>query len=248
MYEYGGGNPECGDAMAMVASKNHHHAMPNEYAQFRREFTPEQVKRSSPVAPPVRLLHCSPITDGAAALILTNPEKARQYTDIPVYITASQQATDDISLYTRDSLTSIKTTKLATSAAFKEAGLTYKNVQIAEIHDCFTVEEVLFLEDSGFYKIGEGWRGVYDSYEKGKDGKHIPYVNGEAEVIVNPGGGLKADGHPVGATGIRQIHEAWAQLRGQAGGQQVEGSLETVLCHNIGGTGAICTAHILRRG
>ena len=248
MYEYGGGKVECEDAMAMVSSKNHHHAMKNEYAQFRREFTPEAVKKSSVVAHPIRLLHCSPVTDGASALILTTPEHAKEYTDTPIYITASQEATDDVSLYTRDSLTSIKTTKLATSAAFKEAGLTYKDIQIAEVHDCFTVEEILFLEDSGFYEKGEGWKGVYESYEKGKSGKHIPYVNKSQELIVNPGGGLKADGHPVGATGVRQAYEAWVQLRGQAGGQQVSGSIETALCHNIGGTGAICTAHILRRG
>ncbi len=247
MYEYGDGKPECEDSMAMVASKNHHHAVPNTYAQFRREFTHEQVKRSSIVAHPVRILHCSPVSDGAAALIVTSPEKAKKYTDTPIYITASQQATDDISLYTRESLTSIKVTKLATSAAFKEAGIAYKDIQMAEVHDCFTVEEVLFLEDSGFYKKGEGWKGVHESYMSGKGGKHVPYVDGKAELIVNPGGGLKADGHPVGATGIRQVHEAWTQLRGQAKGQQIEGKVETALCHNIGGTGAICTAHILRK-
>jgi acetyl-CoA C-acetyltransferase len=246
IYDYSGGKQECEDAMAMVASKNHHHGMPNEYAQFRREFTPEAVKNSSLVAHPIRLLHCSPVTDGAAALILTSPEKAKEYTDNPIYITASQQSTDDVSLYTRESLTSIKATKLGASAALKEAGVTWKDIQMAEVHDCFTVEEVLFLEDSGFYKKGEGWKGVHESYENGKSGKHIPY-NGTSDLIVNPGGGLKSDGHPVGATGVRQAYEAWTQLRGQAGGQQIKTPIETALCHNIGGTGAICTVHILRR-
>ena len=159
MYDYGRGNEDCGDALAMVAVKNHHHAMPNENAQFRREFT-----------------------------------------DDPIYIMSSQQATDAISLYSRESLTSVKTTKLAVGAAMKEADVTFDDIQIAEVHDCFTVEEVMFLEDSGFYKTGEGWKGVHESYESGKGSKHIPYLGDGRELIVNPGGGLKADGHPVGAT------------------------------------------------
>jgi acetyl-CoA C-acetyltransferase len=233
--------------MAMVSVKNHLHALQNENAQFRRNFTIEQVKSSSIVAHPIRLLHCSPVTDGASALILTTPEKAKEFTDTPIYITSSQQATDSISLYSRESLTSVKTTKLAVRAAMKEAKISFKDIQLAEVHDCFTVEEIMFLEDSGFYKTGEGWKGVYESYDSGKGSKHIPYLNDGNELIVNPGGGLKADGHPVGATGVRQIHECWAQLRGQAGGQQIDDDIDTALCHNIGGTGAICTIHILRR-
>ncbi len=247
MYDYGRGNEDCGDALAMVAVKNHHHAMPNENAQFRREFTVEAIKNSALVAHPVRLLHCSPVTDGASALIITSPKKAKEFTDDPIYIMSSQQATDAISLYSRESLTSVKTTKLAVGAAMKEADVTFDDIQIAEVHDCFTVEEVMFLEDSGFYKTGEGWKGVHESYESGKGSKHIPYLGDGRELIVNPGGGLKADGHPVGATGIRQVQECWVQLRGEAGGQQVEGEIDTALAHNIGGTGAICTAHILRR-
>ncbi len=247
MYDYGDGSDECGDSMAIVSVKNHHHAMPNEYAQFRREFTIDTIKNSSIVAHPIRLLHCSPVTDGASALILTSPEKAGEFTDDPVYIVSSQQATDAISLYSRESLTSIKTTKLAVGAAMKAAKVTYDDIQIAEVHDCFTIEEVMFLEDSGYYEKGEGWKGVHESYESGRGSKHIPYLNGSKELIVNPGGGLKADGHPVGATGIRQVQECWAQLRGEAGGQQVDGDIDTALAHNIGGTGAICTAHILRR-
>jgi acetyl-CoA C-acetyltransferase len=247
MYDYGKGKSECNDAMAMVAVKNHHHAIFNEYAQFRREFTVEAVRNSSLVAHPIRLLHCSPVTDGASALILTSPEKASEFTDEPIYIMSSEQVTDSISLYSRESLSSVKATKIAVEAAMKKAKVTYDDIQIAEVHDCFTIEEVMFLEDSGYYKKGEGWKGVYDSYESGKGSKHIPYLDGGRELIVNPGGGLKADGHPVGATGIRQVQECWAQLRGEAGGQQVEGDINTALAHNIGGTGAICTAHILRR-
>ena len=248
LYEYGQGSQECKEAMAMVAVKNHHHAVSNENAQFRREFTVDDVQNSSIVAYPIRLLHCSPVTDGASALILTSPNIAKKFTDTPIYITSSKQATDSISLYSRESLTSIKTTKLASKAAMKEAKISYSDVQMAEVHDCFTIEEVMFLEDSGFYKAGEGWRGVYDSIESLEGSKHIPYLNHGKELLVNPGGGLKADGHPVGATGIRQVQECWSQMRGEAGGHQISGDVDTALCHNIGGTGAICTVHVLRRG
>jgi len=249
IHDYSGGDGRCRDALAMVSCKNHHHAIENEYAQFRREFTVDDVKASRLVADPIRLLHCSPISDGAAALIVTSPEVARKLTDTPVYIVGSQQATTDISLYTRDSLTSIKTTRLATSSALSEAGLTIRDIQLAEVHDCFTIEEVLFLEDVGLYRRGEGWRGVYESYESFKGSKHIPYVEGGAELIVNAGGGLKADGHPVGATGVRQAYECFKQLRGEAGGNQVDTDkpLSAALCHNIGGTGGIATVHILMR-
>jgi acetyl-CoA C-acetyltransferase len=247
IYEYGKGNEECLDALAMVSCKNHHHAIDNKYAQFRREFSVDAVKNSSMVANPIRLLHCSPITDGASALILTTPERAKEFTDTPIYIIACQQATDDISLYTRESLTSVKTSKIAVKSALKEAELKINDIPLAEVHDCFTIEEVMFLEDSGFYKKGEAWKGIYNSYNDGKDLKHIPYINGDKQIIVNTGGGLKADGHPVGATGVRQVWESWKQLRGEAGDHQLGEEVDTSLCHNIGGTGGICTVHILRR-
>ena len=249
IHEYGDDKEKALDAMAMVSSKNHHHAMGNEYAHFRREFTVDAIKASTLVADPIRLLHCSPVSDGAASLIVTSPEKARELTDTPIYITSSQLATDTVSLYTRDSLTSIMATKIATNAAMKESGLTISDIPIAEVHDCFTIEEIIFLEDSGFYKKGEAWKGVYESYNEHKDSKHVPYVNGSNELIVNPGGGLKADGHPVGATGVRQAYEIFKQLRGEAGGRQVDidTELDTGLCHNIGGTGGIAAVHVLRR-
>jgi acetyl-CoA C-acetyltransferase len=249
MHEYGQNDERCRDALAMISCKNHHHAMNNEYAQYRREFSVEDVNRSTLVADPIRLLHCSPISDGAAALVLTTPEKAQKFTDTPIYIIGSQQATADVSLFTRDSLTSIKATRLATSKAFSETGLGIMDIPLAEVHDCFTIEEALFLEDSGFYEKGEGWKGVYSSYESFKGSKHIPYASGHNELIVNAGGGLKADGHPVGATGIRQLFECFKQLRGDAGKNQVsvDGPLNMALCHNIGGTGGIATVHILER-
>ncbi len=249
IHEYSNDREKVLDAMAMVSCKNHHHAMGNKYAHFRREFSVDAVRSSTLVADPIRLLHCSPISDGAASLIVTSPEKARELTDTPIYITSSQLATDTVSLYTRDSLTSIKATKLALEAALKQSHLSINDIPIAEVHDCFTIEEVLFLEDSGYYKTGEAWKGVYTSYNEYKENKHIPYVNGNNELIVNPGGGLKADGHPVGATGVRQAYEIFKQLRGEAGGCQIDidGELDTGLCHNIGGTGGIAAVHVMRR-
>jgi acetyl-CoA C-acetyltransferase len=187
VYEYGSGDPRCSEALAMISSKNHHHAMENPYAHFRREFSVEDVMVSTMVADPIRLLHCSPISDGASALIVTSPEKAGKLTDTPVYVTASQQASDDVSLYTRESLTSIKTTKLALTAALVQAGLSIGDIPLAEVHDCFTIEEALFLEDAGFYGKGEAWKGVHESYESFKGSKHIPYVNGGGEVISRGG-------------------------------------------------------------
>jgi len=249
MYDYGQGDSRCRDALAMISSKNHHHAMGNEYAQYRREFSVDDVNRSALVADPIRLLHCSPVSDGAAALILTSSEKAKELTDTPIYIVASQQATDDVSMYTRENLTSMKTTTLATHSAFSEAGLKMEDVQLAEVHDSFTIEEMMFLEDSGFYEKGEAWKGVYESYESFKGSKHIPYVSNAKQMVTNAGGGLKADGHPVGATGIRQVYECFKQLRGEGGRNQVisDKPLNVALCHNVGGTGGVATVHILVR-
>ena len=245
--EYSHGDQRCIKALAQIASKNHHHAVNNENAQFRRKINEIDVLKSPLIADPIRLLHCSPISDGAAAVILTKPELAKKYTDTPIYVIGSQQVTDDISLYTRESITGIKATKLAVDKALNMTGISIKNLQIAEVHDCFTIEEAMFLEDSGFYEKGKAWEGIYESYESFKGLKHIPYVKDGKELIVNSGGGLKADGHPVGATGVRQIHECFNQLRVEAGMHQVDRDLNLALCHNIGGTGGIATVHILAR-
>lgn len=246
LYDYGN-EDKCREALSLIACKNHHHAMGNKYAQFKREYTVEDVNNSPLIADPIRLLHCSPISDGAAVLLVTHPDVAKNYTDTPIYIVGCQQATDDVSLYGRTSLTGIESTRLAVKKIFEETGLTMNEVQIAEAHDCFTIEEVFFLEDSGFYGKGEGCRGVYDSYYSFKGSKHIPYVNEKNELVVNPGGGLKADGHPIGATGVRQAYECFMQLRGEAGENQVDNEVNVALCHNIGGTGGIATVHVLMR-
>ncbi|MCS7117114.1 MAG: beta-ketoacyl synthase N-terminal-like domain-containing protein [Nitrososphaerota archaeon] len=249
IYEYGRGDGRCKEALAQIACKNHHHAVNNPYAQYRFEVTVDKVLNSPLIADPIRLLHCAPITDGAVAVILVKPELAKKYTDTPIYIVGSSQATDDISLYSRASMTEMYATQIAVKKALNESKLSIRDIKIAEVHDCFTIGEVLFLEDSGFVEKGKAWQVVYESYNSFNRSKHIPYVNNGSEMIVNPGGGLKADGHPIGATGVRQVYECFKQLRGEAGSNQVDvdGDLNACLCHNIGGTGGIANVHILVR-
>lgn len=248
IYEFGENNPKCEEALAQIASKNHHHCINNKYAQFKDkgDVSVQSIMNSRYVANPIRILHCSPISDGASALILTKPEIARLYTDTPVYIMASQESTDHVSLYTRKNITGVISTQLAVKDALRNCGLTINDIEIAEVHDCFTIEEAFFLEDSGFYKKGQGWRDIYESYESFKGSKHIPYSKNGKELTVNLGGGLKADGHPVGATGIRQAFETFKQLR-KEGENQIDHDINVAMCHNIGGTGGIATVHILVR-
>lgn len=249
MYEYGKNDPKCLEALAQISSKNHHHCLKNKYAQFKNkgEISVEKVMNSKMVANPIRILHCSPISDGAAALIITRPEIAKQYTDTPIYISSSQEATDHVSTYTRESITGVKATQLAVKHALQETGLTINDIDIAEVHDCFSIEELFFLEDSGFYKKGEAWKNIHESYESFKGSGHIPYLKNGKELTVNLGGGLKADGHPTGATGIRQIYESFKQLRKESGENQIDREVNTAMCHNVGGTGGIATVHILVR-
>ncbi len=230
MHEFG----TTREQLALVAVKNHEHGSLNPIAQFRNKITVEDVLNSSPVAEPLNLLDCSPITDGAATILLCRegflkPEK-------PVYLVASGHAVDSIALHERKSLTEIKATKLAARQAYKEAGISPKEVDFAEVHDCFTIAEILAYEDLGFC-------------EKGKGGKFIE--DGEStlkgSLPVNTSGGLKACGHPVGATGVKQAVEAVLQLREEAGERQVKGA-GIGLTHNVGGSGATCVVHIWKKG
>ena len=248
IYEYGRSNWDgCREAFARIASKNHHHAVHNVYAQFRRDVPVERVLSSDLVADPLRALECSPISDGAAALILVNPEIAKRFTDTPIYIVASQKVTDNIDLGSRRYMSGIPSTEIAVREALKEAEMDIKDIHLAEVHDSYTPYELFFLEDSGFVGRGEAWK-MIDGIDL-KAGKHIPYINGDGcELVVNAGGGLKADGDPLGATGVRQICEIVSQLRGEAGDNQVDrGDLNVGLAHNLGGTGGICNVHILVR-
>jgi len=217
--------------LAYVAVKNHKHASLNPKAQYPFAVDMETVLKSSCVASPLHLFDCSPITDGAAAVILT--DKARSRRDID--IAASQVASDSLSLTERDSLVELKATKLAVQKAYREAGITSKSIDLAEVHDCFSIAEIMAVEDLGFCKKGDGFKKIRAG-EFDHDGR-LP---------VNLSGGLKACGHPVGATGVKQIVELAIQLRGEAGQRQVK-KVNTGLAHNVGGSGATAVVHILRK-
>ncbi len=231
MYEFGTTEQQ----MAMVAVKNHHNARFNTCAQYQTEITVENVLKSPLVTSPIKLLDCSPITDGAACVILAPAEKARKFTDIPILVAGTGQASDTISLHSRSSLTSLRATIEATRTAYKMAGVKPDDIDLVEVHDCFTIAEIIAIEDLGFCKKGEGGK-VTEQGETAIGGR-IP---------VNTSGGLKGKGHPVGATGIAQAVEIVQQLRGEAGKRQVDGA-EVGLTHNVGGSGGTAVVHVLRR-
>jgi acetyl-CoA C-acetyltransferase len=231
MHRYG----TTSEQLAAVSVKNHFNASMNPRAQYQNHITVEDVLNSTMVADPLHLLDCSPITDGAAAVILAPAETAARYTDTPVYVKASAQASSSISLHDRADITTLDATVAAARKAFEMAKLTPKDVDVAEVHDCFTIAEILAIEDLGFFKKGEGGSAT----EEG-----VTALGGE--IPVNTSGGLKACGHPVGATGVKQVVEIVEQLLGEAGKRQVDGA-EIGLTHNVGGSGGTAVVHILSR-
>ena len=222
--------------LAMVAVKNHYHGSLNPKAHMQKEITLENALSSRVIAWPLKLYDCSLITDGGSCVILTKPELAKKFTDMPVHIIGSGQASDTIGMYEREGFTSLIAAKLAAKKAYEMADVKPEEMDMAEVHDCFTIAEIIAYEDLGFCKPGEGGRLV----ESGdtKLGRRIP---------VNTSGGLKAKGHPVGATGTAQAYEIYLQLTGQANRRQVKDA-EIALTHNVGGSGATAAVHIYRRG
>ena len=221
--------------MAEVAVKNHHHGTLNPKAHMQKDITLETALASRPVATPLKLYDCSLITDGASCLILTTPELAKRFTDQPVHITGTGQASDTIGLYERKSLTSLQAAKLAAKTAYKMAAVTPKDIDVAEVHDCFTIAEIIAYEDLDFCQTGKGGK-LLETGETRLDGR-LP---------VNTSGGLKAKGHPVGATGTAQAYEIYLQMTEQADRRQVKNA-KIGLTHNVGGSGATATVHIYRR-
>ena len=232
MHEYG----TTEQHLAMIAVKNHYHGSLNPKAHMQKEITLENALSSRVIAWPLKLYDCSLITDGASCLILTKPELAKKYTDTPVHIIGSGQASDTIGMYEREGFTSLTAAKLAAKKAYEMADVKPEEIDIAEVHDCFTIAEIIAYEDLGFCKLGEG--GCLVESGDTKLGGRIP---------VNTSGGLKAKGHPVGATGTGQAYEIYLQLTGQADRRQVKDA-EIGLTHNVGGSGATAAVHIYRRG
>ncbi|MGC9436145.1 MAG: thiolase domain-containing protein [Methanomicrobiales archaeon] len=225
--------PLTREQLARVAVKNHYNGARNPIAQFRKEITLDTVLSSSLVADPLRLFDCSPITDGAAAVVVAPLERAREFTDTPVRVLASAQASDTITLHDRRDLCTLDATVAAGRRAFDMAGMGPEEIDLLEVHDCFTIAEICAIEDLGFCEKGEAGRLT----EEG-----VTALGGR--LPVNPSGGLKACGHPVGATGIKQVCELVTQLRGEAGARQVDGA-RVGMAQNVGGTGATVAVHIL---
>ncbi len=220
--------------LAQVAVKNHDNGMLNPHAQYRMKITVDQVINSVKVADPLNILDCSPITDGAAAVIICPLEMAKKLKKKPIVkITGSAHATDTIALHQRADMTWLKSTADAAAQAYKQAGVKPSQIDFAEVHDCFTIAEICVLEALGVVKKGQGGKATREGLTA-RDGK-FP---------VNPSGGLKSKGHPVGATGIAQIHEIVTQLRGDAGKRQLKG-VKRGLAQNMGGSGGSAVVHIL---
>jgi len=216
--------------LASVSVKNHYHASLNPNAQFHNVLTIDAVVKSSLVADPLRLLECSPVSDGASALIVTSESKG-------VKIVASEVATDSLGLAQRESLTELKATQVAVRKAYKKSGLGPKDIDIAEVHDCFSIAEIMALEDLGFFAKGKAG----DAILKGEI-----TLGSSQHLVINTSGGLKGAGHPVGATGVKQIVEVVDQLKGRAGVRQVKGA-KVGLTQNVGGSGATAVIHILKK-
>ena len=226
------------EEMGYVAVKNHYHASLNSHAQFTLPVTLDQVMRSPLVATPLKLLDCSPITDGGAAVILSsklNPPAGRQRSKKNVSIVASAVATDTLGLAEREDLISLKAAGQAAKKAYSMSGIDPHDIDMAEVHDCFTIAEIIAMEDLGFFEKGKAAKAIWEGKTRFGNGRPI----------VNISGGLKASGHPVGATGVKQIVEIYNQLKGTAGKKQVTGA-KIGLTHNVGGSGATAVIHILK--
>jgi acetyl-CoA acetyltransferase len=193
-------------------------------------------ERANPIISwPMRLYDCSPISDGAAVVLLVSEELANKFSDCPIYIAGIGQASDG-ALQDRETLTSIPAARLAGEQAYRMAGISPQQIDLAEVHDCFTIAEIIASEDLGFFEKGTGWRSA-EAGETSRDGK----------TPINLSGGLKSKGHPVGASGIGQVMEIWKQLRGEAGERQLDKELKYGLTHNVGGTGQTCVVHIFEK-
>ncbi len=223
MYEYG----TTREMLASVAVKNHYNGARDPFAHFQNEISVDDVLASAPVCHPLHLLDCCPQTDGAAAVLLVSAERAGEFTDTPVYVAGFGIGTDHPYLHEKTAFTSLKATTLAAERAYAMSGIEPAEVDCAEVHDCFTITEILDIEDLGFV-------------DKGKGG--VASLDGETSlrgrIPVNTSGGLLAKGHPIGATGVAQLTECWWQLRGEAGERQVETRNGYALQHNVGGRGS----------
>jgi len=219
--------------IASVSVKNHKHGALNPKAQFQKEIKLETVLRSALVAEPLRMFDCAPLSDGGAAVVMCSMDKAWKYTDSPVKILASSQSSDTLALHHRSTITSFGATKAAMRKLTKRTGVDVSQINLAEVHDNYTISELLALEDIGFFPAGQAGKATVDGQTQ---------IGGR--VAVNTSGGLKARGDPIGATGVAQIVELVTQLRGEAGKRQVSNA-KYGLAQSVGGTGSTVVMHLL---
>ncbi len=220
--------------LALVAVKNHEHGLLNPKAHVRKRIGVDDVLKSPLVASPLKLLDCCPFSDGASAVILASKEFAEHVGSDYIEIIGSGRGASPATLQGREDITTIPSTRAAAEQAFKQAKITPKDVDFAEVHDCFTIAEIVDIEDLGFFEKGKG----VDAVREG-----LTRLDGE--IPINPSGGLKSKGHPIGATGVGQVVEVYEQLLGKAGERQVKDA-KIALTHNFGATGASCAVHIFR--
>lgn len=230
-HEYGNVREE----MAMCAVQNHEHALLNPDAQLQKRITVEQVKNGVPVAHPFTIFDCSLVSDGAAFVVLAATDVAKAVCRKRIVeVVGCGHAGDTLTIATKRSLTTFDATLKAAGQAYLMAGVKPADIHLAEVHDCFTITQIINIEDLGFFEKGRGARAVAE----GKTAAH-------GVIPVNVSGGLKAKGHPIGATGLSQIYEVVTQLRGDGGDRQLRNA-EIGLTHNIGGTAATCVVNIFR--
>ncbi len=249
------------DALLRVGIKNHENGALNEKAQFNQTIKSVMLgkqrkaeqkglpvpqwedemaflkdnKANMMIAWPLRLFDCSPVSDGAAVVMLVSEDLAAKFTDEPLFIVGSGQASAG-ALAERESLSEIPAAAKASKHAYEMADLTPEDIDFAEVHDCFTIAEIMATEDLGFFPRGEGWKAAMQG-QTARDGSHP----------INTSGGLKSKGHPVGASGVGQVVEVWKQMHGLAGERQLSGKLRYALTHNVGGTGQTCVVHIFEK-
>ncbi|RPG79361.1 MAG: thiolase domain-containing protein [Euryarchaeota archaeon TMED117] len=225
------------DDLVHVSVKNHMHGFDNEMAHLRKDVSFEKARSGAMVADPLTLYDCCPTSDGASAVILVADHLAHQFTDTPIWVKGSGAGSDKLALHDRPSLTQLRATQLASQKAYSLANLQPNQIDLAEVHDCFTIAEVLATEDLGFAGRGEG--GIFARNGQGR--------RNEGDVTVNASGGLKSKGHPLGATGTGQAVEVFKQLRHQVEPTRQVRDAEVGLTHNVGGSGATCAVHIFGR-
>ena len=225
------------DDLVHISVKNHMHGFENQQAHLRKQVSFEKAASGFMVADPLTLYDCCPTSDGASCVILAADHVVRQFTDDPVWLRSSGAGSDRLALHDRPSITQLVATQTASKSAYSAAGITANDVDLAEVHDCFTVAEMIATEDLGFAESGQG--GMF-----ARDGRGI---RNEGSVCINPSGGLKSKGHPLGATGTGQAVEVFKQLRGSVESERQVRDAQIGITHNVGGSGATCAVHVFGR-